>query len=285
MKTFCFSTLLEERGLSLKDVALVRHQKVIAGRPTPYRLWVTDSNQLELFQSTQSPKNRSYFSRPFWASFVATPDGSTLFVGLYEATFIGEVPSDYIDPLTGLRPGEDKAKGGLASPYDFYETRLSDHLSSYIGRIKIAWGDGYRSWMRTAKQPGKMITELSAGFKEEVFPGPLRFLASLSDLPSLPVGWIGALSSIRGIYLLTCPRTKEQYVGKANGHLGFWGRWQSYVADGHGGNIGLKSRDLSDYQITILEVCGSATSNEEIDALETLWKHKLQSREMGLNKN
>src|SRR3546814_10511727 len=31
-----------------------------------------------------------------------------------------------------------------------------------------------------------------------------------SDLPS---NWLAALRAARGIYLLTCPRTKEQYVG------------------------------------------------------------------------
>jgi hypothetical protein len=34
-----------------------------------------------------------------------------------------------------------------------------------------------------------------------------------------------------------------------------------------------------------LEVAGSAATFEEIIAMEVLWKRKLQSREMGLNKN
>jgi hypothetical protein len=36
-------------------------------------------------------------------------------------------------------------------------------------------------------------------------------------------GWIAALSAGRGVYLLTCPKTKEVYVGKADGADGFWG--------------------------------------------------------------
>jgi len=31
----------------------------------------------------------------------------------------------------------------------------------------------------------------------------------------------------------------------------------SYVRDGHGGNVGLKGRDPSDYRVSILEVVGS----------------------------
>jgi hypothetical protein len=94
-----------------------------------------------------------------------------------------------------------------------------------------------------------------------------------------------ALKAAHGIYLLTCPKTKEQYVGKADGHDGFWGRWQQYVQSGHGGNTGLKSRDSSDYQVSILEVAGTATSANELNQMESLWKAKMQSRAMGLNRN
>jgi hypothetical protein len=47
----------------------------------------------------------------------------------------------------------------------------------------------------------------------------------------------------------------------------------------------LKSRDPSDYQVSVLEVAGSAATVDEIIAREGLWKQKLQSREMGLNRN
>lgn len=62
-------------------------------------------------------------------------------------------------------------------------------------------------------------------------------------------------------------------------------RRMSYVQNSHGGNIGLKSRDPSDYRVSILEVAGSAVSVEETIATEQLWKAKLQSIEMGLNRN
>ena len=94
-----------------------------------------------------------------------------------------------------------------------------------------------------------------------------------------------ALQSSRGVYLLTCPRTKEQYVGSATGEDGFWGRWRDYVDGGDGGNQGLKSRDPSDYQISILEVAGTSATTEAILAMEGLWQSKLRSPEMGLNRN
>ncbi len=93
------------------------------------------------------------------------------------------------------------------------------------------------------------------------------------------------LQSSRGIYLLTCPMTQEQYVGAATGEGGFWSRWRDYVQTGHGGDVALKSRDPSDYQVSILEVAGTASSLDDILKMEVRWKTKLQSREMGLNRN
>jgi hypothetical protein len=101
----------------------------------------------------------------------------------------------------------------------------------------------------------------------------------------LPKHWTATLQSSRGVYLLTCPRTKEQYVGSATGEKGFWGRWQEYLANGHGGNVVLRSREPSDYQVSILEVAGTALAENDIVKLEQRWKAKLQTRQMGLNGN
>ena len=54
---------------------------------------------------------------------------------------------------------------------------------------------------------------------------------------------------------------------------------------GIGGNVALKSKDPSDYQVSILEVAGTSATTEDILHMEVLWKKKLQSMEMGLNRN
>jgi hypothetical protein len=142
-----------------------------------------------------------------------------------------------------------------------------------------------RSWVQRADRRDKPILEVRRELKEPDFPGYAAFIAQLSDLESLPSAWATTLAASRGIYLLTCPRTNEQYVGAAHGVEGFLGRWQGYVRSGHGGNVALKSRDPSDYRVSILEVAGSAAGAEDILAMEARWKAKLQSREMGLNRN
>lgn len=73
--------------------------------------------------------------------------------------------------------------------------------------------------------------------------------------------------------------------GQSSTPIHILGRWNSYATNGHGGNYVLKRRTRSDYQVTILEVAGSAATEQDIHDMESRWKLKLLSREMGLNKN
>lgn len=278
-----FDHLLTEAGLDLHSVRLLRHQDTRRGRNgTPYTLWRDAPSEFERYQCTQRKDFRGHFSGTHWASFVGTPDGGTLFVGLYEVALGGDVPDDWIDPLLGLPPGGDHVS---TTAYDFYSCVQSPLLSDLVGRVWIDWGKGERSWRQRADARNKPIIEISRRFREPGYPGHSRFFASLSELDKLPATWLAILGEERGVYLLTCPRTKEQYVGKADGSAGFLGRWREYAVTGHGGNIALKSRDPSDYRVSILEVAGSSASHAEIQQMEILWKEKLQSREMGLNRN
>jgi len=198
-----------------------------------------------------------------------------MFVGLFKVERVGSWPNGMLDPVT-----RDDVSG-----FDRYDQTAIEALSPFVGRVFIDWGGSAITWAQRAHNQPKPILEITRVFQEEAFPGYTSFISNLSAIETLPSGWLAALRAARGIYLLTCPKTKEQYVGSATGEDGFFGRWTSYVRDGHGGNVGLKSRDPSDYQISILEVCGSGLSVEGIIACEQLWKAKLQSREMGLNRN
>jgi hypothetical protein len=119
-----------------------------------------------------------------------------------------------------------------AGAYHVYELTLEPRLNDLIGKMLIEWGPGERAWIQRADQQNKRIIELRPTFKEPEFPGFLHFISALSKLDQLPRGWVAALQSSRGIYLLTCPKTKEQYVGSATGEGGFWRRWQDYAQTG-----------------------------------------------------
>ena len=273
-----FNTILDASGIPPQDVRLLRHQDQRAARGRmPYRLWRDDRPAFESYQAHQAIDNRKRFSAPVWASFVGTPDGQTLFVGLYGVLGHKEIDA----PWESVSNGEVIPTGGC----DVYRLSLREELRDLIGVLYIDWGPGTRSWVQLAKKQNKAVVELRRDLKEPDFPGYAAFISQLSSIEALPATWATALAASRGVYLLTCPRTSEQYVGAATGAEGFLGRWITYARTGHGGNIALKSRDTSDYRVSILEVAGSAATVDEILALEAGWKAKLQSREMGLNRN
>lgn len=276
-----FNSLLLEGNLQLDQVRLLRHKdKSSAHERTPYELWrQEDQSAFDMYQSTQHPSRRAQLTAArIWASFIATPDGRTLFAGLYRSKLQG------INKVPIKHPN----KGGYIEigTCDVYDVQLDERLSDLRGKLFVEWGTGTRQWVQRADRQNKLVSELRTQFSEPDFPGYLNFIKPLSQIESsLPLSWVSSLKQVQGIYLLTCPKTKELYVGSATGSEGFWGRWCQYVANNHGGNVVLKSREYSDYQVSILEIAGSAATTHEILQMESRWKQKLQSRAMGFNKN
>jgi len=274
-----FNTLLTQHGLVPANVILLRHQDQRAARGrTPYELWRDNRPAFERYQSRQSIRNKPKFERAtVWASFVGTPDGATMFAGMYAAKYNGRLAQDTPWPHAD---GIDRA-----GSCDVYDLRLDHRLADMEGKLFIEWGAGERAWVQRADRQNKAIIELRAEFKEQEFPGFLNLMGPLSKVEGFPKTWIAILKNATGVYLLTCPKTKEQYVGSAYGTEGFWHRWMDYVRTGHGGNVALKSREPSDYQVSILEVAGSNDDVDDILRMESRWKRKLQSKEMGLTRN
>ncbi|KTE04104.1 hypothetical protein ATE68_00075 [Sphingopyxis sp. H038] len=279
-----FNMLLRSEGIDPAEVRLLRHQTEKERGRTPYSLWRDDPAAFERYQSVQDVKQRSHFRSAFWASFVAPPGGGTLFVGLYRVKLIGAVAVGAIDAFTGRGIGEEK---GWAQ-YDQYDCILMPDLADYVGRLSIHWGDSAssrRAWKQRAELRDKPIVELLRAFREDPFPGFTNLIRPLSEVETIPPAWKEVLAASRGVYLLACPRTREHYVGSACSAGGFLARWRDYVASGHGGNVGLRIRDPSDFTVSILEVAGSAASEADILAMEAQWKAKLLSRSIGLNRN
>ncbi len=269
--TIYFKTLLTDANLEPKTVKVLRHT---IGRTDLFAVWRSDRAAFETYQSIQQQKSRSYFVRPWWASFIALNDGRTCFVGMYRSALVGPVPEGFGDRLS-LRPPSP-------SEHDHYECVRTEELSEFAGRLFIDWNG--RNWRQNGESAHPVV-ELARAVRDPEFPGPLEFIKPLSEIEYLPEGWLSHLRQGRGVYLLTCPKTREQYVGKADGEDGFLGRWRNYITTGHGGNVRLRSRDPSDYQVCILEFAGSSATPKDIAVMEERWKRKLQSRDMGLNAN
>lgn len=276
----------------LNKAVLLRHQdnRSAKGR-TPYHLWRFDRPSFERYQSTQNRSNRAKLKRPqHWISFVGTPDGATLLAGVYWSRYLGLLDADLPWPHGD---GID-----LAGSCDHYELGRDERFADLEGRLVVHWSDtpsGYRAWVQMAEDPKiplsrnpdrlKPVVEIKVRDEEPPFPGYLQLVKPVSHLVGLPSSWIAALKLAKGIYLLSHLKNKKHYVGKADGKDGFWQRWMDYATTGHGGNVGLESCKPDDLEVTILEVAGSGHTAADIQNMEDLWKRKLHSKELGLNRN
>jgi hypothetical protein len=275
--TLTFNLLLRSHEIDPSEVRLLRHvRKAGASSRSPLLTWREDRGRLEDYQSLQLSKDRNYFDTQYWASFAGTPDRETVFVGLYQVGSAECVPHDAPCPMTG--------RILVGGTYDRWATKRVPDFARYEGRLLIDWGPGARSWGQYAQRRDKPIVELLRSLSEPDYPGHSAFLTQLSRVETLPASWVAILRNARGVYLLSSAKTREQYVGSAWGEGGFHARWLQHSAMS-GDAIAFRSRDPEDYRVSILEVAGSLASADDILAMEERWKQKLQSREMGLNRN
>lgn len=276
---FRFNMLLEETGIAPHDVRLLRHQPTVAGKSMS-DVWQADRPSFEAYQAMQAAGKRTLFTRPYWAAFIGTWDGRTMFAGLYSVGFPELVENELAAPISGVVDP--------AGSVDRYPLERLEALARYEGRLFIDWGggaSGKRAWVQKADARDKFVTELHLDGVERPFPGLMALSTPLSTLDGAPPSWIENLARAKGVYLLTCPRDGSLYVGSAIGEGGFWARWAEYRANGHGGNVALRAREPSDYVASVLEVAGSTATPDDILAAEASWKRKLLTREHGLTRN
>lgn len=264
-----FNTVLLSENVDPGKVILVRHQDARALKErAPHTLWRTDPKALELYQRIQG-KDRFPIGS-ILASFIVTPAGETLFIGLYKVKAKGVTPPKLIDPVSG------KATTGKF----FYDIQRDDRLGEYRGKLVVDWGKGYLAWTQRASKQDKPVLEIRRAVVDPAFPGFTNFRHDVATIETIPEAWKEVLRAVKGVYVLACQETGDLYIGSAKGGESLWGRFVEYAANGHGGNVELKKRGPMPYQVSVLEI---ANSGEGIERLEEAWKQKLLTRQFGLN--
>lgn len=275
-----FNMLLHDVEIDPADVRLLRHQPVLGNGVTLIDRFNNDRGALLAWQSIQSRRRRTHLAAPYWTSFLGTPHGKTVFEGLYKVAEVWPLDEAMVEPLTGeLLPAGTCGHHLLDVVPDF---------EAYAGKLLIEWGggaSGKRAWVQRANNQNKPINAILECPFEQPFPGYLAFRHVIGSLGSLPANWIEHLRNARGVYLLSCLASGRLYTGSATGGDGFWGRWQDYRLTAHGGNQGLMGQDTGLFMVSILQVAGSADTNDEILTLEQIWKDKLLTRTFGFNHN
>lgn len=274
---FTFGELLVKYGLDPSKGRVVRHNSYAQ------KLWDRSVEDFEHFVSEQLKSGKGpYHGTDIVYQFVSYGKQEALFVGAHKI----------LDRWCGCDDLERRPAffyEGSAHTYDIKQRELFDLerieiLDDLVGRIMIDWGAGTRSWSQWLKRHDKPIIEIRSKVSPPSFPGFEGFSAVIKDIPSLPLSWQEALSSVSGVYLIVTERG-AQYVGSAYGAEGFWGRWLDYARNGHGGNLRLREINVFDATISILKVMDPASSIETVVAEENRWKQRLGSRAFGLNAN
>lgn len=181
-----------------------------------------------------------------------------------------------------------------------YEGQVVERFSPYFDRLVLQYKPGIstvRYFDRCADDI--IVTELLAEpFTGAEFPGYDHVCLSYFQLESVfrleKRDWLTALSNQKAVYLITDTFTGKQYVGSATSDQGMLlSRWQSYTANGHGGNKALrqlvKEKGLDyikqHFQYSLLENYNAKIDDHYVLARESYWKRVLQSREFGYNEN
>ncbi|MGC1496303.1 MAG: GIY-YIG nuclease family protein [Sulfitobacter sp.] len=238
------------------------------------------------FASFQRQANSPYLGATGACHFIPGPllrngDATALFLG---TTRINDRwPWDEIRMPAILDPEVIETEYGRLE-LEAFDLEWVEHGHELAERILVRWGTGTRAWSQRAHLQNKEIMEVRMQAQEPVFPGFSAFRAQISEIPTFPASWVGALENVRGIYLLVT-KQGEQYVGSASGADGFMGRWRGYLANGHGGNVLLRAGGHHDYSVSVLEIASPDMTMADIVAKEAFWKERLGARAHGLNAN
>ena len=278
---FEFNEFLTKVDLDPRRVKMLRHD--LRGVAAWRRGGANAFGCFASFQKRQPPPYQGVEIACHFLPGPNLPDGSltALYVGttriLNRWAWDGERMPQIVDDL--IIAGEMGRQN-----VDAFDLEWLDGGSEYAERLLINWGAGARAWFQWADRRPKAILEIRLQAQEPPFPGFSGFISRISEIPRFPQAWIGALEGVKGVYLLVTDRG-EQYVGSATGVDGFMGRWRTYLANGHGGNVLLRQGEHRDYAMTILEVASPDMSPNDIVMREGFWKAKLGARAHGLNIN
>lgn len=188
-----------------------------------------------------------------------------------------------------------------------YELERLDRYSEYIKRLIIKLDrpvgrDLYLRWYANL-QSGRLqpeVYELAPDTKLGTFPGYQNVRLRHHELQRIIANdepsWKDALSSVKGVYVITDLSDGRLYVGSASGEAnGLWQRWAGYanLVNLTGGNKGLDtlrstrgdSHIVDNFQYSILEIFDPKTNAEAILQRESFWKVALDSRQHGMNRN
>jgi len=175
-----------------------------------------------------------------------------------------------------------------------YEYEILNEYKKYFGRVIVRYKNQSQTMIRLANSvidDCEVEQILPDVFDNDIFPGYDKVNISWNELSRVVEKdtWKTALQNQKGVYLITDVSNGKRYVGSAYGQNMILGRWQSYVKNGNGGNVELKSLEFdyikTHFRYSILDIYKSTIDDQVIIERENWWKEVLQTRKFGYNKN
>lgn len=258
-------------GLDPRQIKI--HCAVHNGREDPIDVYLEGR-----FEDWQCWQKRRNFERSYVVSLIATGQKHQwMFAGLYRSS----------------------APTGYENAHHYYPLVEEPSCAAFKGRLFVRFEKLFRQSYPAAENYTSAITvtELrDAPLSVARFPGFRKVDLSRGELCLVyrqqHPDWVGALSSVAGVYLISDTLGGKLYVGSASGRGGIWQRWSDYVLSGHGGNVELKTLLSSEgeerarhLRYAILEIADVHDDEDSVLLRETHWKKILLSRSHGLNKN
>lgn len=172
-----------------------------------------------------------------------------------------------------------------------YSGRLVVHFKRQQGRVSTKYTPERDLQLFTVAEIKESIFEDDEFHGYENIHLPFKNLERI--IHNLKPSWKSALSSVKGVYVITDQTNGKLYIGSAYGQEMIWSRWSEYVRSYHGGNKGLR-KILNDYgkeyieknfTFALLETFKSTVEDSVIIQRESYWKDVLATRKHGYNEN
>ena len=288
-----FNDLLQRGNIDPKQVIVVRHAEL-----TKVLSWLAEDSpdtfnayqqcqSLQLEAALKTLRNVGYL-----ASFLAYGPAKGIFVGLYAIGSSLSISQKEFWKIPGNKRLQALGYKGFTATstrptIEQFELVLTPFRSSWKGRLIVDWPGGERSWWRRAENNDfSMHAVLEESTLSKSMPEWNELSLTWDELQAIPKSWQSALRQWRGIYYIRDSSDGKGYVGSASGIENLLGRWENYIASGHGSNKLLKTRDAKKFTFCILERVSPDMEQNEVVAKENSWKLRLASRQpTGLNDN
>ena len=219
--------LIRLSGAGLDEVLVLRHTFTEDGLRSP-----DDLAPLPLvrYVRRQAVGNKVGRTPPrLWLNFIADGKRRSRFVTAYENH--GEVLGERTEDLR------------------YFDLRPTPMMTSLANRLVVEWSADAVNWAKRGLSAASMPVVEIADPEAVAFPGFDDVLLTYAELQlvvsdSRYAAWRAALGAIQGVYAVADRSTGKLYVGKADGGERILGRWRSYAAEGHGGNVALRELGL-----------------------------------------